>query len=92
MKEYVLVQKWQPIATAPPNAELELSIYDKAEYHALVCPCQRDSSARTCASIVPAARADPLAALGRQTCLMKATVLVVLAEYLLWTGDLGEQS
>jgi hypothetical protein len=26
-----LRQKWQPIATAPANAALELSIYDKGE-------------------------------------------------------------
>jgi hypothetical protein len=35
---------WQPIATAPADTELELSIYDKGEYHALVFPCRRDGS------------------------------------------------
>jgi hypothetical protein len=35
---------WQPIAIAPANVELELSIYDKGEYHALVFPCQHDGS------------------------------------------------
>jgi hypothetical protein len=35
---------WQPIATAPADVELELSIYDKAEYHALAFPCRRDGS------------------------------------------------
>ena len=34
--------EWKPIATAPADAELELSIYDKGEYHALVFPCRRD--------------------------------------------------
>ncbi|MGC1761561.1 MAG: hypothetical protein WA769_01155, partial [Pseudolabrys sp.] len=33
--------EWKPISTAPANVELELSIYDKGEYHALVFPCQR---------------------------------------------------
>ncbi len=36
-----MVKVWQPIATAPAQVELELSIYDKGEYHALVFPCQR---------------------------------------------------
>jgi len=35
---------WKPIATAPADAELELSIYDQGEYHALVFPCRRDGS------------------------------------------------
>jgi hypothetical protein len=35
---------WQPIAKAPAHIELELSIYDKGEYHALAFPCQRDGS------------------------------------------------
>jgi hypothetical protein len=35
---------WQPIATAPTHVELELSIYDNGEYHALTFPCQRDGS------------------------------------------------
>ena len=34
--------EWKPIATAPAGVELELSIYDKGEYHALVFPCRRD--------------------------------------------------
>jgi hypothetical protein len=33
---------WRPIATAPGGAELELSVYDGGEYHALVFPCRRD--------------------------------------------------
>jgi hypothetical protein len=35
---------WKPIATAPADTELELSIYDQGEYHALVFPCRRDGS------------------------------------------------
>jgi hypothetical protein len=35
---------WKPIATAPAHAELELSIYDHGEYHALVFPCRRDGT------------------------------------------------
>ena len=34
--------EWQPIAKAPAQVELELSIYDKGEYHALAFPCRRD--------------------------------------------------
>ena len=34
--------EWKPIATAPADLELELGIYDKGEYHALVFPCRRD--------------------------------------------------
>ena len=34
--------EWKPIATAPAHVELELSVYDKGEYHALVFPCERD--------------------------------------------------
>jgi len=33
---------WQAITTAPVEVELELSIYDKGEYHALAFPCRRD--------------------------------------------------
>jgi hypothetical protein len=35
---------WQPITTAPIQVDLEVSIYDDGEYHALVFPCRRDSS------------------------------------------------
>ena len=33
---------WRPIVTAPADADLEVSIYDNGEYHALVFPCRRD--------------------------------------------------
>ena len=39
------MSEWKPIATAPENVELELSVYDSGEHHALVFPCQRDGSA-----------------------------------------------
>lgn len=39
-----MAKEWQPIATAPAHVELELSIYDKGEYHALAFPCRRDGS------------------------------------------------
>jgi hypothetical protein len=38
------VSDWKPIATAPAEADLELSIYDNGEYHALVFPCRRDGT------------------------------------------------
>ena len=33
---------WRSIDTAPAGVEVELSVYDNGEYHALVFPCQRD--------------------------------------------------
>ena len=42
MENIPLSSEWQPIATAPADGELELSIYDKGEYHALVFPCRPD--------------------------------------------------
>ena len=38
------VSDWKPIATAPAETDLELSIYDNGEYHALVSPCRRDGT------------------------------------------------
>jgi hypothetical protein len=38
------VSDWKPIATAPAEGNLELSIYDNGEYHALVFPCRRDGT------------------------------------------------
>ncbi|MGA8650447.1 MAG: hypothetical protein WB677_07475 [Xanthobacteraceae bacterium] len=35
---------WKPIAMAPAEVDLELSVYDEGEYHALVFPCRRDGS------------------------------------------------
>ena len=38
------VSDWKSIATAPADADLELSIHDEGEYHALVFPCRREGS------------------------------------------------
>jgi hypothetical protein len=38
------VSHGRPITTAPADADLELSLYDEGEYHALVFPCRRDGS------------------------------------------------
>lgn len=38
----IMEDAWQPIATAPADIELKLSIYDRGEYHALAFPCQRE--------------------------------------------------
>ncbi|MGA2842782.1 MAG: hypothetical protein ABSG18_21985 [Steroidobacteraceae bacterium] len=35
---------WKTIATAPADTDLELSIYDGGEFHALVFPCRHDGS------------------------------------------------
>jgi hypothetical protein len=35
---------WLPIATAPLHVEVELSVYDRGEYHALVFPCRCNGS------------------------------------------------
>jgi len=45
--EQLLMEKisdWKPIAAAPADTDLELSIYEDGEYHALVFPCRRDGS------------------------------------------------
>ena len=44
MGKTVHILDWRPIATAPADVDLELSIYDGGEYHALVFPCRRDGS------------------------------------------------
>jgi len=43
------------VARHRAHVELELSIYDKGEYHALAFPCQRDGSGwhTMCAPIAP---------------------------------------
>ena len=62
----------KPIATAPADADLELSIYDEGEYHALVFPCRREGSSwRDVGAnrLMPlnAAQADALAAMMKQS-------------------------
>ena len=44
MEKGVLNSDWKPIDTAPTDTELELSIYDMGEFHALVFPCRHDGS------------------------------------------------
>ena len=44
MEKTVSTLDWRPVITAPADADLELSIYDNGEYHALVFPCRRDGS------------------------------------------------
>jgi hypothetical protein len=39
------VSDWQPTATAPAETDLELSIYDEGEYHALVFPADATAQA-----------------------------------------------
>jgi len=44
MEKGILNPDWKPIDTAPADTELELSIYDMGEFHALVFPCRHDGS------------------------------------------------
>ena len=44
MEKTVSTLDWRPVTTAPADDDLELSIYDNDEYHALVFPCRRDGS------------------------------------------------
>jgi hypothetical protein len=44
LENAVPMSDWKPIATAPADTDLELSVYDEGEYHALVFPCRRDGS------------------------------------------------
>lgn len=42
MEKTVSYSAWNSIETAPANADLELCIYDRGEYHVLVFPCRRN--------------------------------------------------
>jgi hypothetical protein len=44
LEKAIPMSDWNPIATAPADTDLELSIYDQGEYHALVFPCRHDGS------------------------------------------------
>jgi hypothetical protein len=44
MEKTVPILDWRLIVTAPADADLELSVYDKGEYHVLVFPCRRDGA------------------------------------------------
>jgi hypothetical protein len=38
------MSEWQPISTAPFEIDLELSVIERGEVHALLFPCQRTLS------------------------------------------------
>jgi hypothetical protein len=42
MEKAISNSTWNPIATAPADAELELCVCDGEEYHALTFPCRRN--------------------------------------------------
>ncbi len=42
MEKTVSNSTWNPIGTAPADAELELCIYENGEFHALAFPCRRN--------------------------------------------------
>jgi hypothetical protein len=42
MEKCISKTPWKPVATAPADAELELSVYEDGEYHALAFPCRRE--------------------------------------------------
>ena len=44
MEKTVTTLDWRPINTAPADTDLELSVHDGGEYHALVFTCRRDGS------------------------------------------------
>jgi hypothetical protein len=65
---------WHPIDAAPADVDLELSIHDNAEYHALAFPRRRDDSVwRDVRPSFNVAGADPLADLGSSTPLTVCT-------------------
>ena len=39
---YQIPRKWLPISSAPSDRDLELSVIDREEVHALVFPCRKD--------------------------------------------------
>ena len=41
---YQLPRKWLPISSAPSDRDLELSVIDRAEVHALVFPCRKEGN------------------------------------------------
>jgi len=42
MEKTVSNSTWNPIGTAPADAELELCIYENGEFHTLAFPCRRN--------------------------------------------------
>jgi hypothetical protein len=42
MEKTVFNSSWNPIGTAPTDAELELYVCDDGDFHALAFPCRRN--------------------------------------------------
>jgi hypothetical protein len=42
MEQNIFDSTWNPIGTAPANAELELCVYDGEEYVAMAFPCRQN--------------------------------------------------
>jgi hypothetical protein len=53
------VDDWRPIATAPPDRDLELSVIEASEVHALVFPCRRAAKGWINASTKSSVVVDP---------------------------------
>jgi hypothetical protein len=53
------VDDWRPIATAPFDHDLELSVIETAEVHALVFPCRRAAKGWINASTKSSVVVDP---------------------------------
>ena len=68
MEKTIFDLDWRPIATAPADADLELSVYENGEYHAFVFPCRRDGAGwRDVRANRPCRLADPLAAVDQHS-------------------------
>jgi len=44
MEQAGLRSEWKPIATAPADIDLEVSVYDMGEFHALAFACRHDGN------------------------------------------------
>jgi len=53
------MNEWQPIATAPFDRELELSVIESGEVHALAFPCRRTAGGWTHATTGKPVLVDP---------------------------------
>jgi hypothetical protein len=56
---------WRPISSAPFDQDLELSVIEEDEVHALLFPCRRTARGWVNASIKSAVSVRPTHALGR---------------------------
>jgi hypothetical protein len=43
-RDAALLDDWQPIATAPLDRDLQLSVIERGEVHALAFPCRRTAN------------------------------------------------